>query len=785
MRARYWTVLALFAAAVAVAVLLRPRPSPGARGVPEAAVDAMRDGRYLQASQVIRAHLRGAQDTSAETIVLLARAEAGWGDWGAVEKLLTGRPWLDQVQGGIGRELLGRSLLARGDWAGGARELGRYLDVAEGVADRERGVTLVREGQALQRQGRTAAALQAFDQGAEKLPPIRDWIGFLAAGAAADAGDTAEVRRRLAPLSPPLSRDRGWSLRVRAAARARDTAAALALAANAASQLPDASARAAAWRTVGDLGRAMRDAAGARKAYDRAMTLAPGSADGVASARALLALAPITADQQLRAGQALLRADPVRAAAAIRSYLAAAKVPPGRRSALLRSVGNAFFDAGRYADAIANLRAGLRGAAPGVASGTLFTIGRAQYRAGRAADARATMARLVELYGGQPAAASAFFLLGDLEQDAGHTAAAAGYFRRAAAAPGRGGAAGDAYMRLGEMAFTAADYAGAARTYDAYLARFPAGEHTERAVYWAARAYTRLGQQAVAREHLERIRRSGSLSYYGVRAAELLREPIVTGTVGAAMLPRTNRQELTRGTARIDLLHELELDDAADFEARTLQARLANDDAALYDLAEALDARGLTAAGVRIGWDLRRRAGAWNPRLLRIVYPFPYRDAIVAEARGRGLDPYLVAGLIRQESGFNPEARSGPGAIGLMQIMPGTGRTLARGANIAAFEPALLERPDVNVRLGTAFVAELLRQADGNVAEMLAAYNAGPARLARWRRYPEAKDPELFAERIPYEETSDYVRIVQANARIYAALYPGLAGGADAGVAGR
>jgi soluble lytic murein transglycosylase len=412
----------------------------------------------------------------------------------------------------------------------------------------------------------------------------------------------------------------------------------------------------------------------------------------------------------------------------------------------------------------------------------LYTIARAQLRMGRDADTRATLLRLVELYPISGAAASAFFLLGDVEHDAGHTLAAAAYFGRATGVRGAGSVAGDAFMRLGGIQLAGRDWVGAVRTYETYRGRYPGSAHREQATYWVARAYARLGAADRARERLEELLRGGSLSYYALRAAELLRQPALPTGRAAAPAPSPGaRQRVAAGALRVELLHELGLDDAADAEGRALQARLGTDDAALYDLAEALDALGLTSAGVRIGWALRRRAPDWNPRLLRIVYPFPYRDAIVAESRARGLDPYLVAGLIRQESSFDARARSRVGAVGLMQVMPGTGRTLARGAGTGTFDVGMLERPELNVKLGTTFVADLLRRTNGRVAQMLAAYNAGPARLDRWRRYPEAGDPELFAERIPYDETREYVKIVQANARIYAALYPGVAGEAVSG----
>src|SRR5690606_21978030 len=128
------------------------------------------------------------------------------------------------------------------------------------------------------------------------------------------------------------------------------------------------------------------------------------------------------------------------------------------------------------------------------------------------------------------------------------------------------------------------------------------------------------------------------------------------------------------------------------------------------------------------------------------------------EAAERGVDPFLAAGLIRQESMFNPRARSGAGALGLMQVMPKTGATLARALGVRNFKPEMLRQPDVNVHLGMRYLADQLKTWNGRIVPVLAAYNAGPTRVQRWRNFPEWGRDELFAERIPYDETRDYVK---------------------------
>src|SRR5512146_3172187 len=278
MAARYWIVLGGLALAAGVTALLLTQPETAggqAPALPQPALQALQEGRYLRATRLIRAALASVPDTTPATIVTLARAEAGWGDWQRARELLDGRPWLDRVENGAGLELLGRARLAEGDPVGAAKVLERYLDVAR-LDQRDRGITLVRIGQAYQSGADQPAAVRAYDEAARVLAPVAGWVRLAAAGAAADAGDTVQVRQRLASLPPDLARDRGWSLRVQAAVRARDTGAAVLMAERAAAALPGAAARAAAWQSAGDLLSRSGNRAAALQAFDAAVAAAPG-----------------------------------------------------------------------------------------------------------------------------------------------------------------------------------------------------------------------------------------------------------------------------------------------------------------------------------------------------------------------------------------------------------------------------------------------------------------------------------------------------------------------------
>jgi soluble lytic murein transglycosylase len=192
----------------------------------------------------------------------------------------------------------------------------------------------------------------------------------------------------------------------------------------------------------------------------------------------------------------------------------------------------------------------------------------------------------------------------------------------------------------------------------------------------------------------------------------------------------------------------------------------------LLRLALELNERGLTREGINLGWDLQREGRSLDRHLLSAIYPFPYRELVLAEARERGVDPYLMAGLIRQESAFWVEARSRADARGLMQVLPTTGRELARRGGPRPFDPdEHLFRAEINIHLGTAFFADMRRRFGEDLSIILSAYNAGPTRALRWREYPEAGDLPRFVERIPFAETRGYVKAVLLNREVYAWLY--------------
>jgi soluble lytic murein transglycosylase len=156
-------------------------------------------------------------------------------------------------------------------------------------------------------------------------------------------------------------------------------------------------------------------------------------------------------------------------------------------------------------------------------------------------------------------------------------------------------------------------------------------------------------------------------------------------------------------------------------------------------------------------------------------FPMPFRDSVTKRARSIDLDPAYVYGLIRQESRFIMDARSGVGASGLMQVMPATAKWTARKIGLEGFSQDQLNDRDTNITIGTAYLKLALDDLNGSLALAAAAYNAGPGRPRSWRGQSGSPmlDAAIWAENVPFSETRDYVKKVLSNTTNYAAILSG------------
>ncbi len=153
-------------------------------------------------------------------------------------------------------------------------------------------------------------------------------------------------------------------------------------------------------------------------------------------------------------------------------------------------------------------------------------------------------------------------------------------------------------------------------------------------------------------------------------------------------------------------------------------------------------------------------------------FPMPFRDEVVRRSREIELDPAYVYGLIRQESRFIMDARSGVGASGLMQVMPATARWTAKKIGLTNFHAGQITDIETNIAIGTGYLKLVLDDFDGSLPLAAAAYNAGPGRPRNWRKGPML-DAAIWAENVPFSETRDYVKKVLANTTVYAVVLTG------------
>ncbi|HEX2189928.1 MAG TPA: lytic transglycosylase domain-containing protein, partial [Longimicrobiaceae bacterium] len=626
-----------------------------------------------------------------------------------------------------------------------------------------------------------------FGAAAERTPGARDWLRALQAEALARAGSpevvtiaaatggaSGPVRLRLARAEASFWVASGDTARAleRLEREARLTAS-LGAGAEAASLALDRARLLAAQRRSWEARDLLRGVAADTTA----------SADVRLQAARLLGEAAPTlsaAEETARAAAFEAAGKPGLAARSIRLSIAAG-VPDDPELRLRQ--GKLLYDERDFGPARAVLEeAAARLQDPARAAEAELYAARARLRGGDRNGGLAALRTVAENRAGTPAAGVALFVLGD---ESANRAQAIAYYRRAAAVGGSPEAR-EAHFRVGDRSLKADDPAAAARAWEEFVGRYPRGEDAAGAAYAAGVIHERAGREAAARAMYTAAMTADPVSYHALRAGERLgADPLARTLAG----PRpwvglaSDGAEAAAALRRLDLLDEAGLEAEWREELDAAKRRLDGRPVALLALAEGVRDRGRTVEAIRMGRRLlEARGGEWDARLLRVVFPYPYRDILVEEARDADVDPALLAGLVRQESSFDPEARSRVGARGLGQIMPSTGRWLAKGAGVREFREHLLDVPEVNLRMGARYLRDQLRRYDGADDLALAAYNAGPSRADRWRReLGHGGDVDRFRERIPFAETRHYVQVVLRNAAVYRRLYgnrsPGLVGG--------
>lgn len=425
----------------------------------------------------------------------------------------------------------------------------------------------------------------------------------------------------------------------------------------------------------------------------------------------------------------------------------------------------------------------------------MFNLAHAYARAKQWAQARTTADDLRRQFPNSLWTMRAFVQSGQRAEEAKNDADAS-YFYRAAINffPGNPEVT-PAHFYIAWVAHDGKNFTESSRLLTEHVAVY-AGNNTDfrgKSAYWAARDSERAGKLAEARAIYEALLDRYDANWYGYlsrqrladmdRAGAPKRDFAADSQIGRAVanLKTVTVAEETAGVvederiAKADQLSIAGLDDVALEELATASSAAPNSPRVNLAIAKIYRSRNDNVQAFNA---LRRsypdysqmKVEEMRPDEWDIFYPLQYWDIIVQEARARGLDPYQIAGLIRQESVFNPRAVSSARAYGLMQLIMPTAVTTSRrvGADRAITMEALFE-PRLNIQLGTAYFKEQMEKY-GRIEYVAVAYNAGPGRVAQWRASLPLQIDE-FQEAVPFRETRLYIQGVVRNWHQYKRLY--------------
>lgn len=352
---------------------------------------------------------------------------------------------------------------------------------------------------------------------------------------------------------------------------------------------------------------------------------------------------------------------------------------------------------------------------------------------------------------------------------------------------GATGSDGENLWTLGWTNSLAGKYDDALRTFDRYIREYPDGDYKTNALFWTGKIHDRLSHPAERDAAFNQLIAEYPYNYYSYRARQMepRLQPGVTPAEASAPFPDVDG-ELARITdPQLEAVRELvavDLTRDATREMKTLAATYPDNAGIAFMLADVYSMGGEPLQAISI---LQRRFRAFvrhggsgiPPRFWQILYPLNYWEAIRSEARKRDLDPFLVASIIRQESGFEPAVVSNAGAVGLMQIMPYEAARIGARAGIDGLTRQQLFDPLTNIAVGAAEFSQKLANMSGNHILAIAAYNAGEEAVGRWIAQTSfadvGGDPDRFVDSIPYAETRLYVKSVMRNRFEYRRVYEG------------
>jgi len=329
----------------------------------------------------------------------------------------------------------------------------------------------------------------------------------------------------------------------------------------------------------------------------------------------------------------------------------------------------------------------------------------------------------------------------------------------------------------------------ARNAFEEQIAMYPSGAETPAALYWRARLAEEDNQPLMARAFYQKLSDRYRNFYYAELGRQRLKH-LPAGADATTQYPLLDRVPPIDSNGKVKDSEpppdELHVQKAAllgngglvDFAVRELQAAAAADGGSWgpAQTAQLYDETGHYDQAIEVMKHSAPNYFALDiPDLPRkyweALFPKAYWSDLKRSSAANGLDPYLVASLIRQESEFNPNAVSRANAVGLMQLLPKTGKAVARQVKLKRYSASQLYTPAVNLQLGTRYFRTMVDKFGGSFEYALAAYNAGSDRVEEWLGQGKYRDPQEFVESIPFTETREYVQAILRNANVYKQLY--------------
>jgi soluble lytic murein transglycosylase len=315
--------------------------------------------------------------------------------------------------------------------------------------------------------------------------------------------------------------------------------------------------------------------------------------------------------------------------------------------------------------------------------------------------------------------------------------------------------------------------------FDRYIRSYADGDWKTNSLFWSAKIYDKLGRTPERNAKAQQIVDEFPFSYYAYRTKELWGDALSARRTETQTFPDIEAELSKVSEPRFEVvlaLQDIGLTRSAAREMKVLAARYAANPGVQFMLADVYVRGGEPfKANTVLQRQFRSfvRHGGANipPRFWQILFPLAYWETLQSEAQRRGVDPYLLASITRQESGFEPSTVSNAGAVGLMQIMPEEASRIATAGELGAITRQDLFVPETNIAVGAAEYAQKLAAMKGNHTLAIASYNAGEQAVGTWLEKTPVDDLDVFIEAIPYAETRLYVKTVTRNRFEYRRIY--------------